>query len=138
MLEERRGSVARQVCGRAFFVFKSAWAGHFMKNGRRVTYNSKYQFVEANLQVIVAVPVCTKRNLFPPNVQQLFLSQGALFPGRHKPVPEGLTAAVLAADTRESTLSLRNWDTLSFRGNQKEKTMAVMPIFTRWASRESS
>ena len=29
------------------------------------------------------------------------LVRGALFSGRHKPIPAGLTAAVQAADTRE-------------------------------------
>jgi len=57
-----------------------------------------------------ALKITIKINLITPNVQQHVLRQDALFPGRHKPIPGGLTAAVLAADTREKgTLSLHNW-----------------------------
>ena len=47
------------------------------------------------------------------------LGRDALFSGRHKPIPGGLTAAVQAADTREmSDPSQLDFDMLSIGGNQ--------------------
>lgn len=47
--------------------------------------------------------VCTMRNLNTLAVQHSFRDRGTLFPGRHKPIPRGLTAAVRVADTREKS-----------------------------------
>jgi hypothetical protein len=61
-------------------------------------------------------------NLITPKDQQVLWGRITLFTGRHKPIHGGLTAAVLAADTREkSNPAPLKITMLSFRGNQENE-----------------